>query len=165
MFFIRLAAKNHALNINVPWGSVFTPLFSHCMISLRLCHSFSWLPLPPIHYWLPNLDLEIRLFCEAPNLDIQSCYWKVPSKWSRGNSNTKVILPHKLGPLHVWPAWVDGWSHQDKKLKPSSTSPLPVPPRIPPFLISEGILCSTFAASLEVCPLCQLEFISCHHSQ
>lgn len=145
---------------------LFSPLYSHTAwfpyVSVIPSHGFLYLPY--------TTDFQILIlksdFSAKPQTYISN---PVIGKFHPNGPEEIPILKssshHKLGPLHVWPAWVDGWSHQDKKLKPSSTSPLPVPPRIPPFLISEGILCSTFAASLEVCPLCQLEFISCHHSQ
>lgn len=153
MFFIWVSSKELCLT-----GSVFTLSQAVGFPEVSTSSRF------PIGCWLPSRDLEITLSCWAPNLDIQYLLLSRFIHVIHKKFQYLILFPHKPGPRQVLPVWVDGWSHQDKKLKSSSTSSSCASTLHGPFLVSEEILDSTVVASLECCPLYQLGLTSCHHS-
>lgn len=84
----------------IPWG------LHQLTVSNRLLAPKSW--------------SKITLSCWAPNLDIQYLIRFIHVIHKK--FQYLILFPHKPGPQQVLPICVNGWSHQDKKLKSASTS-------------------------------------------
>ena len=132
----------------------------HC-VSVIHCPGF---PPPRGGCWIPTLDLDIRPFCQAPNLDIQHLLLGSSIQMAHRKFQNWSPLPLKAQPS-LCVTYMDMRANQDKKLRSSSASPHPVSsPCLGPIYHQWGGLCSPWEAALQLQPLHHLGLISCHHS-
>lgn len=160
IFLLKMASKGLRLKPLCALGSLSHTGRLH-YVSVTHSHGF---PPPPVGFWIPTLDLDIRPFCQAPNLDIQHLFLGSSIQMAhRKFQNWSHLL------LHAQPSscitYVDVRANQDKRLKSSSGSPHPVSsPFLGPISYRWGGLCSPWEAALQLQRLHHLGLISCHHS-
>jgi len=137
LFLMRIASQE----LGLPQGSVFTPSFSLCTSSdFRHSSSASSALLPPKSWSWYQTSLILA----------------ATGKFHAVGPQAAVKLSTQAPFTYYLSEWM-GTPPETKSWKSSSTPPLPIPPHLStPFLISEEILYSPLAASLEFCPLYRL---------
>ena len=135
IFLLKMASKGLSLKPLCALGSLSHTGRLHC-VSVIHSHGF---PPPPVGSRIPTLDLDIRPFCQAPNLDIQHLFLGSSIQMAHRKFQNWSHLPYKPSPPHVSPTWtrgptrIRGWSH------PQVLLILYLPPSWAPSLISEEV--------------------------